>query len=136
MKSLVMFQFKKVYYFLLVITVISFFGYLVVFETNTTETLGKNKKAILMAIWFVSIAVIGFYGSKNTKEKWMISIWILQYLFAFLFSACYLGLYFYLDDFPLNIKTVMASIRNFYLTPVPFAFLLLMKLKIKDKSEK
>lgn len=128
-----MFKFKQVYYYLLAIAVISFFGYLVVFETNTTETLGKNKKAILMSIWFVSIAVIGFYGSKNTKEKWIRTIWLLQYFFAFLFSACYLGLYFYLDDFPMTIKTVMASIRNFYLTPVPFAFLLLMKLKIKDK---
>jgi hypothetical protein len=118
---------NQVYFFLLAIVVISFFGYLYVFETNSTETLGKNKKAILMAIWFVSIAVIGFYGSKYTKEKWVISIWVMQYLFAFLFSACYLGLYFYLDDFPMNIKTVMASIRNFYLTPVPFAFLLLMR---------
>ena len=122
-----MLKFKQVYFYLLAIAVISFFGYLVVFETNTTETLGKNKKAILMTIWFVSITVIGFYGCKNTKEKWMISFWILQYLFAFLFSACYFGLYFFLDDFPMNIKTVMASIRNFYLTPVPFAFLLLMK---------
>lgn len=122
-----MFHYNRVYIYLSAIALISFFGYLVVFETNTTETLGQQKKTILIGIWLVSIAVIGFYGSKYTKEKWVLTIWILQYIFAFLFSACYLGLYFCLDDFPMHIKTVMASIRNFYLTPVPFAFLLLMR---------
>lgn len=125
---------NQVYYFLLAIAMISFFGYLIVFETHTTETLGKNKKAILMFIWFAAIAVTGFYGCKHTQVKWIMIIWTLQYLFAFLFSACYLGLYFYLDDFPMNIKTVMASIRNFYLTPVPFAFLLLMQRKVRSEE--
>jgi len=113
---------NSIYYYLIAITVISFLGFLVVFETNSTETLGRYRKVGLIAIWFISIAVIGFYGCNCTGEKWMKQIWILQYAVAFLFSVCYLCLYFYLDDFPINIKSVMATIRNFYLTPAPFGF--------------
>jgi hypothetical protein len=119
---------KNVWLYLFCIVAISFVGYLYVFEINNTESIGKMEKAVLIACWFFAIAIIGYFGSKCMLRQWVIMLWNMNYLFALMINLLYLILYFYLADFPMNIKTALASIRNFYLTPFPFAFLIMLVL--------
>jgi hypothetical protein len=107
---------------------ISFFGNRYVFETNKTETIGRIEKLMILAIWFIAIASLGYFALKSTNKKWVIALWILQYVFVLVLCIIYVGLYFLAAAFPVVLKTAMASIRNLYLTPFPFAMLLVMIL--------
>ncbi len=126
---------KNVWIYLFCIVAISFVGYLYVFEINNTESIGKIKKSVLIASWFFAIAIIGYFGSKCMWRNWVIMLWNMNYLFALTINLLYLILYFYVDEFPMNIKTALASIRNFYLTPFPFAFLIMLVLSERRRSE-
>lgn len=116
------------------IVAISFLGNWYVFETNNTDTIGRIVKTWILAIWFISIALLGFVLLRFAKKKWAIALWVLQYALALLLCIVYLGMYFWAKEFPIAIKTAMASIRNFYLSPFPLALLLLMALVENKKS--
>lgn len=119
---------------LCMIVAISFIGNLYVFETNNTETIGRFQKTIILAIWFFSIAFFGLAVLQSTKRKWVITLWVFQYALALLICIVYIGFYFLAANFPIAIKTAMASIRNFYLTPIPLALLILMTIVENKKS--
>lgn len=137
-----MFKNHSFYILICCIIAISFFGNRYVFETNKTETIGRIEKAIILAVWFLMIAFLGYLALKLSNKNWAVALWLLQYAFALTLCVIYVGVYFYASAFPIAIKTAMASIRNFYLTPFPFALLLVMIVverrseKIKVKSEK
>lgn len=116
--------------------VVSFLGNYYVFETNQTETIGRFKKALILAAWFSSVAFIGYAAFRLTKKTWAIRLWLLQYAFVLLLCIVYAMLYFFASVFPIAIKTAMASIRNFYLSPIPFALLILVAIIENKKSSK
>ncbi|MCX6206580.1 MAG: hypothetical protein NTZ19_10055 [Bacteroidetes bacterium] len=122
------------YFLILIIIVISFIGNWFVFETNKTESLGKLNKAMILAVWFLSIAILGYQALKFSDKKWAVALWIVQYSFVLLICMIYVLLYFFASEFPIALKTAMASIRNIYLTPFPFAFLILMEI-VERRSE-
>lgn len=116
------------------IVAISFLGNWYVFETNNTDTIGRFAKTWILAIWFLSIALLGFALLRLAKKKWAIALWVLQYALVLLLCIVYVGMYFWAKEFPFAIKTAMASVRNFYLSPIPLALLLLMALVENKKS--
>jgi hypothetical protein len=91
-------------------------------------------KALLVASWISSIAVIGFLGCKYLNCKWAELLWVVNYLFAIGICGIYLILFLCLKEMPLAWKQLLVTIRNFYLTPFPFALLLMMSLS--ERSEK
>jgi hypothetical protein len=107
---------------------ISFFGNRYVFEINKTETIGKLEKTMILACWFIAMAFLGYLALRSTNKKWVLALWILQYAFALILCIIYVGIYFLATEFPMVLKIAMASIRNLYLTPFPFAMLLVMIL--------
>jgi len=127
---------KYPYIILCLISIISFLGNWFVFEMHNTESLGKFQKLLLIAIWFLVIYVLGYFQLKKSGKVWAVSIWQLQYLFVFIICVVYVELYFVASYFPLPLKTIMASIRNFYLTPFPFALIVIMVLIENKKSNK
>jgi hypothetical protein len=115
------------------IIAISFFGNWYLFETYKTNTISKHEKAIILFLWFLAISFPGYFALKLLNKKWAIIIWVLQYTVVLLLCITYGILYFYASEFPIAIKSSMAAIRNFYLTPVPLALLLIM---ILDENKK
>ncbi len=123
-----MFKNYTCYFLICSIVVISFLGNWYVFENNKTETIGRLEKTLILAIWFLSIAFLGYAALKFANKPWAILLWVLQYVFTLLLCIIYVGVYFLASEFHIAIKSAMASIRNFYLTPFPFAMILVMLL--------
>jgi hypothetical protein len=123
-------MFKNYSFYILIssIIAISYIGNWYVFETNKTETIGRFEKTIIIAVWFLAIAFLGYLALKLLNKNWVIALWLMQYAFALMLCIIYVGIYFLATTFPITIKTAMASIRNFYLTPFPFALLLIMEV--------
>lgn len=128
----------KSYFFyslILIIITISFVGNWFVFETNQTETLGRLNKAIVLAAWFFAIAFLGYQALNYTNKNWVVTLWIIQYSFVLFICAIYVMIYFFASEFPIALKTALASIRNIYLTPFPFAILILLEMVERRNEE-
>lgn len=125
---------KLVYLFLGSIVAISLIGNLYLFEIRSTESIGLVMKALLIASWISAIAIIGILGCKYLNCKWAELIWILNYVFAIATCSFYLCLFICLKEIPPALKQVLITIRNFYLTPFPFALLLMLSLSERSKN--
>ena len=128
-----MFKNRLCYCLICSIIAISFLGNWYVFETKRIEAIGKLEKTIILSLWFLSMALLGYAVLRIAKKKWAITFWVMQYALALLLCIVYAGIYFLASKFPILIKTAMVSVRNFYLTPFPLALILVM-LRVENKK--
>lgn len=121
---------------LITIATISFAGYWGIFETHQIDDLGKTNKGLLMTLWFLAIGLIGYLGLLRTENDWAIKIWIIINFFA---ASIYLVnglLYFFYEALSMDMKLVIGTVRNFFLTPLPFAIIVLLLLLENKKPSK
>ncbi|MBY0481422.1 MAG: hypothetical protein K2Q21_08710 [Chitinophagaceae bacterium] len=127
---------KYLFRSLTAIAMIGFVGYWWIVETHDTASLGKINKAILITVLFLVIFLIGYKGLLRAENKWVIQLWVNIYFFAtFVFLLNGL-LYFFYEDLSVNLKVALGTVRNFFLTPLPFAIIVLLCLLENKKPGK
>ena len=83
-------------------------------------------KHIVYIFWLGAIYLLGLYGWKGYKEKWVITIWNWGYatVFAFLLTAAAIEKWY--GTLPFGLLETTAALRFYFQTPIPFLVVMLM----------
>ena len=118
--------FKNFFLYFLVMLCLSAAGNFLILRN--AEAFQKDLKVwyILHIIWISAIVFTGSICWKNHPKKWLLTLWLSMYLFAFLLFFILGAIDNFMYRFPNVLRKDISKIRLFFFGPVPFVIIFLI----------